>query len=303
MIAFDRLSFPKSKAIKAPHLIKNNCRTCESALLRTNEHQCYFSQENKILVIGESIHHDTVRFFCCFWRQYITDLVGNSPHDVLTYFQFFSRYMSTVVQTPVQTPNRGKRRSATRSNHFVDVDSTHVRCIHCNKTMSHNMEVLRNHMDKSHKEMDNRTPQKRKRSHRRSSLRKKPRNSIDKSVDGEIDQNQNEKEWTPAQNAAAQQLLARAIYNAAIPFSFVENQWFKDFLNLAAPNFEPPSEFQIGGLLLNTTFEDVKKDVDTALTESQRVTLLIDGSSDGCSDPITHVVAVTSTGTPLVCQM
>jgi hypothetical protein len=96
----------------------------------------------------------------------------------------------------------------------------------------------------------------------------------------------------------AQQLLANSIFNGAIPFAFVENTAFLQFLHIVAPQFVPPSAKHVGGPLLNNKYNTVQEEVTVVLKAAEGVTLFIDGSSNGCQDPITHVVA-SADNTPI----
>lgn len=52
--------------------------------------------------------------------------------------------------------------------------------------------------------------------------------------------------------------------------------------------------------MLDEVYQDVKQEVQKKLQEEQKVTLGCDGSSDGCQEPITHIVALTSNYPPFL---
>lgn len=114
---------------------------------------------------------------------------------------------------------------------------------------------------------------------------------------------QKEYQWTSADNNKAQQLLAYSFYDGALPLSFVENVEFLKFLNFVCPLFVPPNRKKLAGVLLENSYLQVKGEVEKELQQAKqvplfiymskpKVTLGIDGSSDGSSDPISHIVAM-----------
>jgi len=90
-------------------------------------------------------------------------------------------------------------------------------------------------------------------------------------------------------------MMADSFYDSSIPFAFAENKLFREFLLFVAPNFRPPSEEKVGNELLTSSYNKLKAQVDDVLVKEKSVVLGIDGSSDGCSDPITHIVNITPT--------
>jgi hypothetical protein len=95
-------------------------------------------------------------------------------------------------------------------------------------------------------------------------------------------------------------LLAEAIYYDALPFSIAESVYFKKFIDFITPGFQLSCRQTIAGSLLNSIYEETEKEVTLKLQEEQKVTLGCDGSSDGCQEPITHVIAITKTCLPLL---
>lgn len=60
-----------------------------------------------------------------------------------------------------------------------------------------------------------------------------------------------------------------------------------------SPGFKPVSRQTLSKSLLESTYTKTLAAVTLKLQEQKAVTLGCDGSSDGCQDPITHIVAVT----------
>lgn len=50
------------------------------------------------------------------------------------------------------------------------------------------------------------------------------------------------------------QALARAIFSGAIPLSFIENQYFINFLNLIRPSYQPPGRRALSTVLLEKEY-------------------------------------------------
>jgi hypothetical protein len=71
-------------------------------------------------------------------------------------------------------------------------------------------------------------------------------------------------------------------------------------LSFVAPGFQLASRKAIGGTLLNSSYERTLSQVNKTLQAERVVTLGCDGSSDGCQDPITHVVALTRNCPPFL---
>ena len=107
---------------------------------------------------------------------------------------------TTIMNTP---KSRCRPRCTTRVNHFEDVDSKSVRCIHCSEKMCSNTEVLRNHMQIKHPEEGERTPPKKVRKHNRTCFHSGQEIDLDVDVG-----TQQQFTWSEEKNAQAQQLLA-----------------------------------------------------------------------------------------------
>ena len=88
-------------------------------------------------------------------------------------------------------------------------------------------------------------------------------------------------------------LLGDVIFHHALPFALVESEKFAKFLAFVSPGFKFVSEETIAGPVLDKAHAKTVLQVTKKLQEQGSVTLGCDGSSDGCSDPITHVVALT----------
>jgi hypothetical protein len=52
-------------------------------------------------------------------------------------------------------------------------------------------------------------------------------------------------------------LFARAIFASRIPFSIVENEYWKEFFHKLKPSFRLPSRYELGNSLLNKEYDNV----------------------------------------------
>jgi nucleoside diphosphate kinase len=88
-------------------------------------------------------------------------------------------------------------------------------------------------------------------------------------------------------------LIGELIYQEALPFALVESVSFQKVIAFFAPGFRVPSRQTMSGSSLQASYATTKAEVDKKLQEQKVVTLGCDGSSDGCQDPITHIIAIT----------
>jgi hypothetical protein len=95
-------------------------------------------------------------------------------------------------------------------------------------------------------------------------------------------------------------LLAAAIYHDVLPFTTPESVYFKRFIDFIAPGFQLASRQAVAGSLLDSIYAETQKEVVLKLQEEKKVTLGCDGSSDGCQEPITHVIAITKSCQPFL---
>lgn len=70
------------------------------------------------------------------------------------------------------------------------------------------------------------------------------------------------------------------MYSAAIPFSFVENEYFRKFLKLIRPTYTAPSRKQIATSLLNKEYDVIKKTIDEKISSSNTIVIMLDGWTD-----------------------
>lgn len=70
-------------------------------------------------------------------------------------------------------------------------------------------------------------------------------------------------------------LLSRFIYGFKQPFSIVENEEFRALLNYLKPGYRIPCRASVGSKLLDTCYEEVKKEQRSEKKET--ATLLVDG--------------------------
>eukprot|EP01127_Copromyxa_protea_P013968 TRINITY_DN381_c0_g1_i18.p1 TRINITY_DN381_c0_g1~~TRINITY_DN381_c0_g1_i18.p1 ORF type:complete len:373 (-),score=46.18 TRINITY_DN381_c0_g1_i18:722-1840(-) len=110
-------------------------------------------------------------------------------------------------------------------------------------------------------------------------------------------------EWDTARQKKANILLANLIYNHCLPFALVDAPEFIEFVSyLSDGQFKPTTRQTLAVPTLEKIYQNTKAEVEAKLIAEKVVTLGCDGSSDGCQDPITHIIAITSDYTPFLLQ-
>ena len=84
-------------------------------------------------------------------------------------------------------------------------------------------------------------------------------------------------------------LLAKAFYSGGIPFRFVENKFFKEFLNRLRPQYNVPTRRRIGGPLLQSVYEECKE--SSQFDATSFLSLQIDGWSNCRNERILGVLS------------
>ncbi len=88
-------------------------------------------------------------------------------------------------------------------------------------------------------------------------------------------------------------MLAKAIYSGAAPFTFVENPDFEAFCSfISGQTFKNPSRQLVGGDLLKEVVLETMKEVWLEIQRAQAVTFATDGTTDGCQELVSHVLAI-----------
>eukprot|EP01127_Copromyxa_protea_P010323 TRINITY_DN2511_c0_g1_i5.p1 TRINITY_DN2511_c0_g1~~TRINITY_DN2511_c0_g1_i5.p1 ORF type:complete len:594 (-),score=80.92 TRINITY_DN2511_c0_g1_i5:2252-4033(-) len=103
--------------------------------------------------------------------------------------------------------------------------------------------------------------------------------------------------WTPEDNETARVLLSQALFDHDIPWKFVESSGFKNFIAKLNPCFTPQTRHSLSEVYLDKEYQRLQ-DLIAQETKGDLVTLIPDGSTDGCQEPITHIMAVGSNNIP-----
>lgn len=98
---------------------------------------------------------------------------------------------------------------------------------------------------------------------------------------------------TTMEKQNARELLAKAIFDGAIPFDFAENDFFKEFCKVLRPGFIPPTGDTLSHIILPAVKESTQREVESKLAEKGYTWLGVDGSSDNHNSNITHILALT----------
>ena len=98
---------------------------------------------------------------------------------------------------------------------------------------------------------------------------------------------------TTSEKEEARKLLAKAIFDSAIPFDFVENDFFKQFCKVLRPDFVIPTSDTLSKKMLPIIKEEVKTQVESKLKQKGYTWLGVDGSQDNHNSNITHILALT----------
>lgn len=98
-----------------------------------------------------------------------------------------------------------------------------------------------------------------------------------------------------ADQKKAEKLLARAIVDAGVPFSMVENTFFKLFLKEIRPAFKIPSRKTISGRILQSEYAEAILHLQDQLKSLQYLTIGLDGWEDASGRSIYAFIACSTT--------
>ena len=88
-------------------------------------------------------------------------------------------------------------------------------------------------------------------------------------------------------------LLCRWVYQSAIPFTVVENKYFRSFLRALRPDFVPPTRLDVANKYLDREKLRLQRDIEKSLKMTGYCTLSIDGAEDKGKEHVSHVCALT----------
>jgi hypothetical protein len=72
----------------------------------------------------------------------------------------------------------------------------------------------------------------------------------------------------PNENEKLNMMIGRAIYDAALPFTIVENQKFKDFIKCLRPSYNLPCRKSIATSIMDKIYSQIKTSVTQMLEQS-----------------------------------
>ena len=84
--------------------------------------------------------------------------------------------------------------------------------------------------------------------------------------------------------------MGRAIYASVLPFSMVENPYWKSFFDASRPAFVAPSRYKISELLRDFEYDKIKVEIVTTIAAVDSVGLICDGWSSICNEPIINFI-------------
>ncbi|XP_046600001.1 uncharacterized protein LOC124295157 [Neodiprion lecontei] len=90
-------------------------------------------------------------------------------------------------------------------------------------------------------------------------------------------------------------LLALAIYSSGTPFSITENTYWQKFFNAIRPSFKLPPRRKISNILLDSTYEKVKGQVDEKIISARTVGMQCDSWSNIRNECIMNFIVTTPT--------
>ena len=92
--------------------------------------------------------------------------------------------------------------------------------------------------------------------------------------------------------------LALHFYITGTSFQRIEESHLQEAFRICRPDVKVPNRKQLAGPLLDLTYGDMKKRIDSAMTDSQSVVCVTsDAWTNICSDPIVNYMAVSATFT------
>ena len=95
------------------------------------------------------------------------------------------------------------------------------------------------------------------------------------------------------ENDKLQLLFAECVYASGVSFHAVTTKRWKEFFARIRPNFELPTRQQLGGGLLEKSYQKNVKTVDVYLEKTDYISLVIDGWTNIRKDAIINIVAMT----------
>lgn len=97
-------------------------------------------------------------------------------------------------------------------------------------------------------------------------------------------------------------LLSQCLYSSDLPFQFTESPSFQKFCASLNPDFVPPTRQSMGEGYLKKEHDRLEETILKRLKNTQ-VTLVPDGSTDGCQEPITHIMALDYDNLPFLLKV
>lgn len=108
--------------------------------------------------------------------------------------------------------------------------------------------------------------------------------------------------WTREDNEQSRVLLSQCLYSSDLPFQFTESPSFQKFCASLNPDFVPPTRQSMGEGYLKKEHDRLEETILKRLKNTQ-VTLVPDGSTDGCQEPITHIMALDYDNLPFLLKV
>lgn len=98
---------------------------------------------------------------------------------------------------------------------------------------------------------------------------------------------------TPAEKQQLDRMLARAIYSKFVPFDFIHNPHFVEFVRMLRNTYTLPTMHELRGKHLDQLFSNAQMRTEDAIKAAKHVTLVCDGWSNVRRDAIVGFVVCT----------
>jgi hypothetical protein len=88
-------------------------------------------------------------------------------------------------------------------------------------------------------------------------------------------------------------MLAKTIFAAGVPFTFVENPYFINFIQHIRPSFKLPNRRKLASDLLDKVFDEVKEESDKEILSAQNLCMVSDGWSNINQESVQNFIVCT----------
>ncbi|KAL1914699.1 uncharacterized protein VTP21DRAFT_8110 [Calcarisporiella thermophila] len=89
------------------------------------------------------------------------------------------------------------------------------------------------------------------------------------------------------------ELLAKAFFSGGVPFNFIENDYFQQFLSRVCPSCNVISRYRLANPLLSKTFKEVKQGIDLSIQASENLCLVADSWTNIRGESVMNFVITT----------